>query len=758
MTGNLHRRDPPASRLPERSTAAGRSRGENASRSRKTRARGSRHPLLLLPATNRQRSTLTAILRRDQLSYEVCRGLPVLLERLQRGAEGAIIDARALDDAAIEGLRQLLLEQPVWSDMPLIVLDGNGATPGKGVEGDEIVRRLGEATSTILLPRPYTPESLLSVLRVVGRSRRRQYELREHMAERQRVERKLRESDERFRLAVAAADVGTWHIDLRTNRETRDPCLNRILGLPAQFSTTSADEFGEWIHPEDREVSEAAWQRALETGQAYVLESRILRPTGEVRWIHDRGRIFRDPSGTPLYASGAVVDITDRKTYEYSLQAARRIADQANKAKSAFLANMSHEIRTPMTAVLGYVDILQEQVEGADARQSLQTIRNNGLYLLELINDILDLSKIEAGAVEIRRENFSLLEMITDLESLMQVKAAEKQIQLQIEWATPVPRSICTDRLRLRQILVNLVGNAIKFTEEGEVRLRIRCDDPPGNAEGTGTHLWFRVSDTGIGMTREQMGRLFQPFSQGDASVTRRFGGTGLGLAISERLIDMLGGEIFVSSTPQKGSVFEFSVDPGGLDRVPWIDPRRTEFRVAPETAGELAAAPAVVGLDGDGSVDGQASAEASPRVEATDGAEDCAADSPPLDCHVLIVDDGRAIRMLVKRFLEAAGATTESVENGAEAVERVFNDELPACDLVVLDMQMPVMDGYTAARRIRRGGYGGPILALTANTMKGDRDRCLAAGCTDFLAKPIDRRQLIQLVFTHTQPSRPDE
>lgn len=724
VTGNLHRRDSPAIRLSQQREVGADSRRGG------PRVRGASHPLLLLPSSGRERAALMAILRRGEIAYEVCRSMPLLLKRLLQGAEGAIIDAGKLSGAAVKPLHDFLLDQPPWSDLPLIVLAAPAGDAGTEKEAgtEEIVRQLGEATSTILLQRPYSSESLLSVIRVARRSRQRQYELREHVAERQRVERKLRESDERFRLAVAAADVGTWHVDLLANRETRDPCMNRILGLPAQFTTTPAEEFGEWIHPEDRATSDAAWRRAVEDGQIYVLESRIIRPSGEVRWIHDRGRIFRDASGKPLYASGAVVDITDRKTYEYSLQAARRAADQANKAKSEFLANMSHEIRTPMTAVLGFVDILQEQIEGAAALESLETIRHNGLYLLELINDILDLSKIEAGATELHRKSFSLPDLVTDLESLMQGRAAEQGIPLVIEWVTPVPCSIWSDPVRLRQILVNLVGNAIKFTECGEVRLRIRCDAPPGISEGAGTHIWFRVSDTGIGMTCEQMGRLFHPFSQGDASVTRRFGGTGLGLAISERLIDMLGGEIFVSSIPNKGSVFEFSIDPGPLEGISWVDPRFAGSHVAPEDAPQTAAD------------------------------EEPLAEIPLLDCHALIVDDGRAIRMLVKRFLESAGATTEFVENGAEAVDRIFNDQLPPFDLVILDMQMPVMDGYTAARRIRRGGYGGPIIALTANTMKGDRDRCLAAGCTDFLPKPIDRRKLVHLAFTHTQPSCPDE
>ncbi len=405
------------------------------------------------------------------------------------------------------------------------------------------------------------------------------------------------------------------------------------------------------------------------------------------------------------------------------LEGAMRQAEAANQAKSEFLANMSHEIRTPMTTIIGFAELLAEEVlcctqcagyGGCELRerngQYVETIRSNGRYLLEIINDILDLSKIESGGLEVERIPCSPLEILHEVRGLMAARAAEKKLGFVVEVDGPVPEAIRSDPTRLRQILVNLVGNAVKFTSAGHVRLSLALVEPP--AAAADPRLRFRVSDTGIGIGPEQTARLFVPFSQADSSTTRKYGGTGLGLAISKRLIEALGGTIAVESTPGQGSTFTVEVPTGPLEGVP-----RVEYK--PLDAG------------------------------VTSAADESPPSSQPLNARVLLVEDGLDNQRLLSFLLKKAGATVVTAENGQVAVELALaaRAEGHRFDLILMDMQMPVMDGYEATRRLRAAGYDGPIIALTAHTMQGDREKCLAAGCDDFTPKPIDRRALLEAI-----------
>jgi signal transduction histidine kinase/ActR/RegA family two-component response regulator len=395
--------------------------------------------------------------------------------------------------------------------------------------------------------------------------------------------------------------------------------------------------------------------------------------------------------------------LAERELISEKIREALAAASAANVAKSQFLANMSHEIRTPMTAVLGYADLLAEREFDQEKLAFLQVIKRNGSFLLEIINDILDLSKIESGKLEIRWERFSPQSVVQDVLSLMNVRAEEKGIELILEFDGAIPEIIQSDPGRLKQILINLVGNAIKFSEEGEVRLKVSYRN------GSAPRLGFHVTDTGIGMTEDQVRRLFRPFSQGDASVTRSFGGTGLGLAISQRLAQMLGGEIVVASRPGRGSEFSFDVPAGDVGNLRLVAPHVPPYA--------------------------NSSAKETPDRR--------------LDCRVLVVDDRRDVRLLTRHILQRAGAAVEFAEDGIEALECVRSSLLESrpYDVVLLDMQMPRLDGYQTAALLRTMGFRSPIVALTADAMQGDMDRCLANGCNAYLSKPIDAAHLIATV-----------
>ena len=394
------------------------------------------------------------------------------------------------------------------------------------------------------------------------------------------------------------------------------------------------------------------------------------------------------------------------------LAVARGRAEAATQAKSEFLANMSHEIRTPMTAILGYCDILLSESEQDQHlqrhRPSLQTIRQNGDFLLGLLNDILDLSKIEAGKLEVEKIAFPVENLVADIKTLFQMRAAAKQLTLQVRFEGDMPAVVVSDPTRIRQILLNLVSNAIKFTATGSVTIAVRM------LRSDQTRLQIEVIDTGIGMSAAVAEKLFRPFTQADASTTRKFGGTGLGLSISQRLAEMLEGEITVHSEPNVGSRFclTLAVDiPAGTAWQLLSHSRKTITPVTPAATVQL-----------------------------------------PPGCRVLLVEDGPDNQRLISLFLKKAGAEITIAENGELGVQAAWQsiaEERPF-DLVLMDMQMPVLDGYKATQQLRQAGYTAPIIALTAHAMSGDRQKCLDAGCDDYALKPIERSSLLHMISHH--------
>lgn len=392
-----------------------------------------------------------------------------------------------------------------------------------------------------------------------------------------------------------------------------------------------------------------------------------------------------------------------------SLQNVEHIAavERADRAKAEFLANMSHEIRSPMTAIMGFAErIVSPSLTDSDRVSAARTILRNGDHLMTILNDVLDLSKIEAGKLETEQVDFSLLQLVADLSSLMSVRAENKGIDFKIELDSPLPVRLQSDPTRIRQILLNLIGNAIKFTHEGEVRLCVRTV----NSEENQSAIDFMVVDTGIGMSPDEVQRVFSPFSQADASLTRRFGGTGLGLAISWRLADLLGGFIDVETEIGKGSRFRF--------RLPRVLPREVEWVENPSFEQVPDSSPADV-------------TQYNFR-----------------DKRILIVEDRPENRELLELILRDTHAIVLTAHNGQEAVDywqAVRAGQKPIPDVILMDMQMPVLDGYSATRSLRQLGCRVPIIAVTAQAMQHDRDRSKEAGCDGFVSKPYDYTQFME-------------
>ncbi len=507
-------------------------------------------------------------------------------------------------------------------------------------------------------------------------------------------------TNDHMRSIVTCATDGIITID------TKGTILLFNPGAEKMFRASSTDAVGKSISqfiPDDLRGSHDESLRAVAEGR----RPRILGFAREVHALRADGTTFPCSlavnaaviRGEPCYV-GILRDMTEELRARQELDEARKQAEVGARAKSSFLANMSHEIRTPLTAILGYAEELEvAQMTPSDRHDALQIIRRNGQHLMQIINDILDLSKIEAGSMQVEKRPTNVVETAEDVRRMLTPRARAKGLSLDLRLMPPLPETIESDPTRVRQILLNLVGNAIKFTERGSVTIQVSADFGAQVCK-------IAVLDTGIGISEEQQATLFQSFAQADSSISRKYGGTGLGLDISKRLAVMLGGDLSVESEVGRGSRFTCSIATGRI--------------------------------------------EPSLRAAITAPSERLARTVPTLHGRVLVADDGIDNQRLIERILQIAGLEVEVVDNGAAAVEQVLAASASRpFDAVLMDVQMPVMDGLVATKTLREKGFHGPIIALTANVLPEDRARCAEAGCTGFSGKPIDRTQLYDALRT---------
>ncbi len=516
------------------------------------------------------------------------------------------------------------------------------------------------------------------------------------LTELKKAERKLAASEERFRKIAESLPQLVW---TATAEGLVDYYNDRI----AHYSGVKRETYGwRWepmVHPEDVQRTVEAWTKAAMTKADYQCEHRILMKDGSYHWHLSRGTPLSDSEGTRWF--GTATDIHDQKIVEVELKAAKEEAERANRLKSAFLANMSHEIRTPLGAILGFTDLMRDPNLSAQEREDFADIVNrNGEQLSAVINDILDLSKVEAGHISLEFSDADPTAIAVDVTSLLQVNADVKELKLQFMSDATTPKSVATDPTRLRQILTNVIGNAIKFTSAGSVQVR---------SFGKDGLTCIEVVDTGIGIPPEARERVFDAFVQADVTLSRKYGGTGLGLALSRQLARSMGGDVVITdSDVGKGTRFLISVA-DQPEKIP--QDRKQQSKMAKN---------------------GEHGKEALKGIR------------------TLVVDDSEDNRMLIGHFLKGVGAEVDFARNGLEGCRKALTG---AFDVVLMDIQMPEMDGYTATMKLRESGYNKPIVALTAHAMGEARKKCLQVGCSDHLTKPINVKALVSTVEKFGRP-----
>lgn len=512
------------------------------------------------------------------------------------------------------------------------------------------------------------------------------HKLEAEIAERQRVDEELKKSESLFRLLAEISPVGIFRSDAEGKIIYANERTCQIVGVPSE--NLLGWKWGNYLHPEDAQRVYRSWLYAIAHQLPWYDEYRLLDQKTRVTWVLAQTDLEREATGNVIGYVGTLTDITERKQAEVVQQQALAAAETANRAKSAFLASMSHELRTPLNAILGFSQILSASNSlTAQEREQIEIVNRSGQHLLELINDILSMSKIEAGRITLNESSFDLYELLGSVQELLELKAKSKGLQLIFEYANDMPPYIQTDESKLRQVLINILGNAIKFTQNGIVSLRVSVAN-----ELHPLTIQFAVSDTGIGIAPEEIDMLFEPFVQtktGQKSIE----GTGLGLPISREFVKLMGGNISVSSTLGQGSIFTFDI------KAKVVDAADIETRLTSRL---------VIGLEPN-----------QPKFR------------------ILIVEDIEQNRLLLVQMLTPLGFELREAINGEAAVE-IWQSWQP--DLILMDMKMPVKDGYEATKCIRESPNGKDtyIIALTASAFDEQREDILKAGCNDFVSKPF--------------------
>ncbi len=500
---------------------------------------------------------------------------------------------------------------------------------------------------------------------------------------------------ERLGLATEAAKVGVWDWDITNGLAFWDSLMGDIFGidLPADGLVT----FEVWrdsLHPDDVAEAVATFESAVRGEMEFNTRFRINHPKSGVRHIRANGHVVHDGSGKPTRVVGVNWDVTEQFERENDIRAAMEAAERANLAKSTFLATMSHEIRTPLNGIIGFTHLLLDSHLPDDLKPLAHPILAGGESLLTIINDILDYSKIEAGHVDLERLEFSVDTLLREIVELLAPKASEKDLTIELQISSSLPKDVIGDPHRLRQIVVNLLSNAIKFTGGGTVTVDARARP----LQGGRSSVTITVADTGIGIPDDKLTALFEPFNQLDASTNRRFGGTGLGLAISKRLVEAMRGDITVKSEVDAGTSFQVSIP----------------FTIASSATEAAARAKSI-------------SQRIIPIQPVSTGAR---------RLRLLVAEDNEINQRLIRQILGRMGFNQlRVVDNGREAVDAALAEDF---DGILMDCQMPVMDGYEATAELRARGCKIPIVALTAAALSGDKERALAVGMTDYVSKPI--------------------
>ena len=500
-----------------------------------------------------------------------------------------------------------------------------------------------------------------------------------------------RESEERFRLISETIHFGVFEIDDQGSCQYTNTSYQEIFGLSLVDSLTR--DWREFLHADDREAVSQQWEYAIEEMDTFSMDCRINRPDGKLRWVHVHSEpVFSDEGGR---YTGTVEDITERKLAEEELKKAKEAAESANMAKSQFLANMSHEIRTPMNGVIGFTDLLLDTELSDMQMDYTQTIKRSGVALLSLINDILDFSKIESGELDFETIAFDPELLAYDVCDLVRPKIGNSPVELLCRIDDDMPAMVTGDPLRFRQVITNLLGNAPKFTETGEIELSV------GLAEETpeAVKLHVAIRDTGIGIPADKLAAIFEPFQQADGSTTRKYGGTGLGLSICKQISNLMGGDVWVESCLGEGSTFHFTA---------WLDKceEKQAQRLAP------------VSLKG---------------------------------LNVLVVEDNLANAKILQQLLQAAGMAAVVVHRGNDVIAALQTamEKGVSFNLCISDIRMPDTDGYAVAEGIR--SLAAPLsqipLIALSSTLERDAQRCEKAGFNGFLSKPVRREKLLQMI-----------